>query len=108
GRQVDDVARSRAAENAVRVDVRARRDAGADVPRVRRHRGCVVGPPEGVAIAENAKTGSRARRMRSVAIAVERVRIRLRDRIRIVGVVGIAHEVEAALYLRRGGPEQGW
>src|SRR6267143_437155 len=46
--------------------------------------------------------------MRSVAVAVERVRIRLRDRIRIVGVVGIAHEVEAALYLRRGGPEQGW
>src|SRR6202022_631395 len=107
-REVHYVAGARATEYAVRVDVGVGCDARADVPRVRRHRGCVVRPAEGDAVAENPKPGSGARRMRSVAVAVERVRIGLRDGIRYVGVVGIAHEIEAALHLWRGGPEQGW
>ena len=60
-------------------------------------RRAVVGDPE---------TGGRAGGVAAVAVAVERISIRHRDAGRIVGVVGVTDQVDAALDLRRIRSEQ--
>src|SRR5207245_4704399 len=106
--QVDDVARARAAEHAVGVDVSARSHPGTYVPRMRRDRGRVVRSFERRPIAEHAETGERAGRVRSVAVAVKRVGVGDGYGARVVRVVGVADEVVTALHLRRRRAEEAW
>ena len=105
----DDVGGPCAAEHADRVQVRLRRDAGAD-PEVLRWRARVVRPGVGGAVRVDPVARGGAGDVAAVALAVERVGVRMGNRLVRrrggVGVVRVANEVGAALDARRGGAEQ--
>ena len=107
----DDVGRAHASEDAHGVDVRQRRNSGPDAEL---HVGSVrvVRPPERGSVVLDAEPRRGARHVAAVAVAVERVVIgNRRVVLRIGRIIVVAHQVGAALHLRRIGTEQrrvGW